>query len=474
MAGRRPGVRWLAVAVVALLATLAGGGAGAPTPILVVMSFKRLGSLQRLLEALRDQGATAWPLVIVQSVTADGGRSAGLVRELVLKFAGRVIAEAPAGDAAALSQRMSDQGQDCVGDARAGGGAAQASWPCVVHATTPAAGGPGTTEHGSKLESSRNLLRGLSLASGSGSHVVVAEDDTILSPDAVSCLQAGIGRVMSGRRFVASGASTHESVGLMTLQALLRPGLFSDMGDWVDGSLADAVASAEARLRDGFGGPAAALQVRRVSERFVFKTYAWAATAAAARDVAALLTDQVAGSGARAATGTMATARDGIGHLGEWCASCDPLCYDHAIEAAMRGRLVVAPAVPRASTPVNRGLSGAISQSDSRRRAFAGPPVGEAEWQVRWEEGPREARGGAAELSWAAAWRGPQARLGDDRGSSPVMAALAAGPRGGAFVPLLHLHRMVLPGMRDPSVLLALAGAFAMLSAALLACNSRP
>lgn len=471
-----------------LLACLAATGLATIPPsavqldtVVVVMAYNRIDSLQVTLNALLAQGGAKWALVVPQSFSQGNESTVAAAAGAIQRVANRVVrqnaentTDPPISAAArATGVCLSEQG----GDGQ--------RWPCAVHAPTPAAGNSqaaaqGVRMHGSKLESSRNLLHGLALATSLSwaRFVVVVEDDALLSGDAVSSLTFMHRDVMSAE-WTPWGSGRPERVRLGTTQALLRPGLFTDMSDWSDLSSSVAVSAAEAQLaaagqEGGRHALAARVDVRRATGRAVVRTFAWTMDATLAKQLAALLAAQTAQPRPANDDGVAGGPRPpadagGLGHLVEWCSWCSPLCYDHAVEALAAGSLFAVTAIPRSASPVNVGLSGAVSKSDSTRRQFRGPAVAASQWWASFDEGDPSQRACKADGGWwEATSLAPQARPNVMPSESMYFQALGSGPRRHAHVPLESVHYALPFALRDPAVIAALTGVFGIVLGGLL------
>lgn len=468
---------WVAAAGLAISAS----STAKPDTVVVVMAYNRIDSLHATLETLLVQGGAKWPLVVPQSVHRGNDTTVDAASGAIQRVANRVVRH-DAGSSAEVSMAAAGRAVEACLTAQGGDGQ---SWSCAVHAPTFAAddslGRGGGRMHGSKLESSRNLLHGLALAASLSwaRFVVVVEDDALLSDDAVSSLTF-MHREVMGAEWTPWGSGRPERVRLGTTQALLRPGLFSDMGDWADLSTAAAVSAAEAQLEAAGQGAsqsavASRIDVRRATGRTVIRTFAWTVDATLAAQLRDLLAEQTAQARPAAegdATGSVrprSEAGTGLGHLVEWCSWCSPLCYDHAVEALVAGSLVAVTAVPRSASPVNVGLSGAVSGSDSTRRQYRGRFVAASQWQASFDEGDPAQRVSKAEGGWwGATALSPQARPNVMPSNSAYFRALASGPRSHAHVPLESVHFALPFALRDPTVTAVLAGVFGILLGGLL------
>ena len=456
----------------------------APGPldtVVIVMAYNRIHSLRATLEALLAQGGAKWPLLVPQSCSEGNHSTVDAAAAAIQGVANRVVRQVAETSSGAPTAAAVHATEACLTEQRVDG----LAWPCAVHAPTPAAGsstnGAEIRVHGSKLESSRNLLHGLALATSLpwARFVVVVEDDALLSDDVVSSLTY-MHREVMGAEWVPWGSGRPERVRLGTTQALLRPGLFSDMGDWEDLSTAPAVSAAEAEIVGAGNGAsqqaaAARVDVRRATARTVVRTFAWTMDATLAGRLRGLLAAQTAQPRQAAAGGAAGSEPlrpgdgAGLGHLVEWCSWCSPLCYDHAVEALVSGSLFAVTAVPRSASPVNVGLSGAVSGSDSTRRQYHGQPVPEERWRTAFDEGDPGQRAATTEGGW---WRAtllsPQARPNVMPPDSAYFRTLASGPRRHAHVPLESVHFALPFALRDPTVTAALAGVFGLLLGGLL------
>jgi hypothetical protein len=327
-------------------------------------------------------------------------------------------------------------------------------WPCILHVLVLKQAGQ-AQEHGSKLESSRNLMGGLlaSLSLEGVGFVGVLEDDVQLSGDALHLLEATMPLL---------GDETGE-IEFLTTQALLRPGLLWDMDGWVDTSLrstreglltdregawsvADPARILHYDLKDdecgyiGLGSVplACRVDIRRGTPRLVFRTFFWMASRTGVLRLASLLWNIVNDP------------TDGTGSLSDWCAWCDQWCYDHAIEALLQGKQFLVPVLPRSTSYTAEGMSGPLSASDEGRGAFH-TDHSRHSWGVVLDDARMTVT--RVPLGWAGQEFWPQPRPTRDIGRLflPRQRAMASETLA---APLLEQHALFALVLREPFILL--------------------
>lgn len=452
--------RWAVVVIMMLLLPTSWSS---PTRTLaVVMAFQRPNETATILDAVLEQGLN---ILLTQSCSNRRAINVITMRAVLASKVRRVVD----GDIARRDEVVA-----CFSE-----------HGCAVHSTSLANASeaqylPRGTALG-KLESLRNLLRGVSLAlrDPGVKHVLVAEDDSLLSKDAVSGLMASQSLVMSPA-WHPVGQLAPQQVSLVAAQALLRPGLLRDLEDWRDASYGHEVEAAEAEWgreggqwastrpsRQADAVPLAArIDVHTGTARTIIRTFLWLADRTLAGRLVATLQGQLA------TLRSPVAAERGMGGLQHWCTWCRPLCYDHALEALVHGQLFAAFAVPRAAAPVNLGASGPTSASDAARREFRGRPVPRRAWTATFDQGRAAMRASVRRFGWAAAMWDPQPRPSADSPTSPHTRHLeATAARTPGSPGILTLHPAVVLGLRHPTILLVVTAVLLAVAIVLTACR---
>ena len=227
----------------------------------------------------------------------------------------------------------------------------------TVHAAVDMSFSVNRTAFGSKREALRNLVGGLRAAfdsefSSPGQLVLVLEDDAVLAADAVNVFRAMETMMLEGR---ADFGTAHVE---------FRPSLIIGNRD----------ITLVSQLRHTYD-PLVVYE-HFAAPRLVFTTRAWMVTNRILSQKLLPVLEAMAADDAPALRATAGLPPRAMHPALEGCTWCNDYCYDHAIEWIVQGKLVLAPAVSRATQVAGAGMS---SLTGADNTVHSGPVVAQAE-----------------------------------------------------------------------------------------------